>query len=258
MTNDNPSVALVSTSEAYKKLFTDRLNKYDEATPASGLFYLSNAKQPSCRIEATEIRMEFVDVAEFGTDPDGQLFYNNLSDLSGPMDYRYWHNSGTLDKEAAVVAQFYKKGASDFVAEFVGKDPARTVKDTVVGHTGNWRPFTFQENAATITKSLGSTTMTLSVAVSNQRATWTVPDNAKSVTINQSGKVLIKNLSEISAGKTSYIDYNDDRILFYPKVHSSDFSVVFLPIISTGGDFHALHNQQVGTNGGSFTQASWK
>jgi hypothetical protein len=34
---------------------------------AAGLFYKSNTGQPSVRIEATDIRIEFVDVAEFGT-----------------------------------------------------------------------------------------------------------------------------------------------------------------------------------------------
>ncbi|KLO10809.1 hypothetical protein SCHPADRAFT_906527 [Schizopora paradoxa] len=257
ITNDNPKVAPASTSDGFKKLFIDRFGKYTQQTPAAGLFYLSNAKQPSCRIECTDKRIEFVDVAEFGTDPDGTLFYNNIGDLSGAMDYRFWHNSGTTDEEAAVVAQFYKKGSDVFVAEFVGKDPARTVKDTVVDHTGHWRPFSFQENTAAVSKKAGSTTMTLSISVSGQRATWTVADSAKNTVINQSGKVLIKNLGEIGAGRTSYIDYNDDRILFYPRVHSPDFSIVFLPIIADGGDFHALHSQQVGTSGGSFTQVTW-
>lgn len=31
----------------------------------------------------------------------------------------------------------------------------------------------------------------------------------------------------------------------------------FVAIIPNGGDFHALHSQQVGTNGGSFTRATW-
>ena len=118
---------------------------------------------------------------------------------------------------------------------------------------------------------------------------------------DQSGKVLIKSLADIGAGHTSYIDYNDDRILFYPRVHSPDFSAVvrrrshrchahiyiqltnshdgliiqflrkhrqcvlhilaitdlipLVAIIPSGGDFHALHAQQVGTN--SWTQVTW-
>lgn len=66
-TNDNPNALPTPTSDGYKKLFMDRFAKYSSSTAATGLFYKSNTGQPSCRIEATEIRMEFVDVAEFGT-----------------------------------------------------------------------------------------------------------------------------------------------------------------------------------------------
>ena len=45
-------------------------------------------------------------------DPDGTLFYNNLSDLSGPMDYRFWHNSGTTDDEAAAESTAGRDAAS--------------------------------------------------------------------------------------------------------------------------------------------------
>lgn len=77
ITNDDPKVAPATTSEGFKKLFIDRFTKYSSQTPAAGLFYLSNAKQPSCRIEATDKRIEFVDVAEFGTGECCSRFFND-------------------------------------------------------------------------------------------------------------------------------------------------------------------------------------
>jgi len=237
----------------------ERIQKYKNNTPAAGLFYKSNTGQPSVRIEATVIRKEFVDVAEFGTDPEGLLFYDDINQLNGPVDYRFWYNTGTLDDEAAVVAQFYKKGTRTFVAEFIGKDPARTVTDTVTGHTGHWGPFSFQENTARVYKAANSSNISLTVDVTGQVATWSVGSNAGQIAINQTGRTLIKNLNAIRPGQTSFVDYNDDRILFYPGIHSPDFSAVFLPLIPDGGDVHALQGQRIGTTpGASRTQASWK
>jgi hypothetical protein len=124
----------------------------------------------------------------------------------------------------------------------------RTVKDVVGGHTGHWRDFTFQQNAAKVTKSSGSSSITLNVPQANRTATWTVASNAAQVTISkdccaclvvglpqcylsftcadQAGKLLVKDTGAIGAGKTSFVDFNDDRILFYPNVHSPDFSAV--------------------------------
>jgi len=57
-------------------------------------------------------------LTELGSsDPEGDLFYHDLKDLDGPVDYRFWTNTGTTDDKAAVVAQFYKKGQSTFIAE---------------------------------------------------------------------------------------------------------------------------------------------
>lgn len=255
--NSDPRVTPTKVTTGYKALFMERFMQYKHQTPAAGLFYKSNSGQPSVRVEATDIRKEFVDVAEFGTDPEGNLFYNDLSKLNGPVDYRFWYNTDVTDDEAAVVAQFYVKGATEFIAEFIGKDPARVVKDIVSGHTGHWRPFDFQENTATVTKSANDSTVTLRVAVSGQVATWSVASNASRVSINQAGRVLIKNSNAIGAGQTSYVDYDDDRILFYPNVHSPDFSVVFLPLIPDGGDVHALKGQIIGTTGANRTRATW-
>ena len=65
--NDDPRVNPTATSDGFKQLFIDRFSKYSSQTAAAGLFYRANTGQPSCRIEATDIRIEFVDVAEFGT-----------------------------------------------------------------------------------------------------------------------------------------------------------------------------------------------
>jgi hypothetical protein len=43
---------------------------------------------------------------------------------------------------------------------------------------------------------------------------------------DQSGRLLVKNVLAIRAGQTSLVDYNDDRILFYPNANTSDFSAV--------------------------------
>jgi hypothetical protein len=51
------------------------------------------------------------------SDPEGDLFYDDFSKLSGPVDYRFWYNTVTDDEEAAVVAQFHLKGSDIFVAE---------------------------------------------------------------------------------------------------------------------------------------------
>jgi hypothetical protein len=51
------------------------------------------------------------------SDPEGILFYDDDSNLNGPVDYRFWYNTGTTDHEAAVVAQFYVKGTNTYIAE---------------------------------------------------------------------------------------------------------------------------------------------
>jgi hypothetical protein len=64
--NSDPKTKPNTVTETYNQLFCDRLNKYKYRTPAAGLFYRAGHGQPSVRIEATSIRVEFVDVFEFG------------------------------------------------------------------------------------------------------------------------------------------------------------------------------------------------
>jgi hypothetical protein len=50
---------------------------------------------------------------------------------------------------------------------------------------------------------------------------------------DQSGR-LVKNVPAIREGQTGFVDYNSDRILFYPTAYSSDFLAVVRNIYSNG------------------------
>jgi len=131
------------------------------------------------------------------------------------------------------------------------------VKDIVWGHTGTFKPFAVQKNTAKVTKDPNSDTVVFSAKAAGYDTTWRVLTNANKVAVDQTGKFLIKDIPAVRAGKTSYIDYNDDRILFYPQVHSTDFSAVFLPKIPLGGDVHALKGGSIGFTGASRVQCKW-
>jgi hypothetical protein len=52
-------------------------------------------------------------------------------------------------------------------------------------NTGHWRPFSFQENTATVTKAADSSNVSLSIAVAGNIATWSIASNAQQFTISE-------------------------------------------------------------------------
>ncbi|KAF8581440.1 hypothetical protein K439DRAFT_1619025 [Ramaria rubella] len=209
-----------NTDKTFRELFKERLDLYNNITPAAALFYDHNG-DVGLRIEAPSIAKEFVDRLPFGRDPEGTLFYGSIGDIVGEATYSVFSNYGTqvAQGQEAVVVQFFD-GNNNLYAEFVGQDPTRAVTHTAEGKKGEWVTLEQGWANANISKNTTSTTIHIKIPSIGKRVKLdfrTVPaaTAANKKAIHHNGNIFFKTISDMDSGVESRVDFNNDRVLFY-------------------------------------------
>ncbi|KAF9512549.1 hypothetical protein BS47DRAFT_1345328 [Hydnum rufescens UP504] len=205
-------MTVTTTTETFTDIFTRLAKKYKNYAPAAALFYWDNGATHGV-----------VDNVAWGKDPEGTLFFNDIKDLDNdPTDdddwshYNVYYNTGVEASQQAVVVQFYADTQGSFFAEFVGKDPSRAVTYTLEARKGRFLPLNSGGASAHVKKKSSESKVTVKIAAIGKQVTFNVPNNSAAQDIDVWGNLTFKKLSDLKSGTLSVVNYNDDRILFYP------------------------------------------
>ncbi|CAA7263077.1 unnamed protein product [Cyclocybe aegerita] len=183
------------------------------------------------RLEVPSLMREFKDRMTFGRDPEGYLFYKDVDDLDPDQSSRYimFPNVYKTKTEHAVVVKFFHNDPSRCYAQFIAKDENMTVDYTIDnGQMGIWTTLVQGSAQAMIKKASDENTVTLTVPAIGKKATFELNTDQS---IKTWGEISYKRLSELTtpAGSCSFVDFNPDRLLLFPKMQSPDFTAVFIP-----------------------------
>ncbi|TCD68710.1 hypothetical protein EIP91_009994 [Steccherinum ochraceum] len=198
--------------ETYKQAYEERLEKYTYTAAASALFFFSDAGQEEqgVRIEAPEIMKEFVDKVTFGRDPVGTLFYNNIDDIQGATKYNVTYSQTSVpNDDACVVVQFFGHTQGKFYAEFVGRDPARTVWWTVDGtqhRGGSWNSLALTTATAYVYKRSTESNVSITITPIRKQVSFDLPggtDTGKNLSVW--GNLSTNDISKLDKGGRSFI-----------------------------------------------------
>jgi len=204
------------------------------------------------RIEAPSILREFSNNIAFGTDPPGYLFFDDLDDLGtlaepGSAYFNVLHNTNVAATQQALVIQFFFKTQGSFFAEFIAKDPRSIAQKILVDGAsapqGTWKVLDASTTTARIKKPKSETEIIIEMKSIGKKVSYTVPSAfaGQVASIKAAGTLTFQNLSKLKAGTKSYVDHNNDRILFYPQRNYSDeLTAVFLLIETTDMKINAL------------------
>jgi len=249
----------------YATLYDAALKTYTQSVPAAGLFWkrFTGTTIYGLRIEAPSIMKEFSDGVAFGTDPEGTLFFFNLSDLNeAPGHSKYKLTTYFKDNKRTIVVQIYRHSPEKPYAEFIAKDPNQTVDYNIDDKPGKWASNITQGSAnAHVQKKPLSQKVTITIPAIRKKATFFINrDTDKHISVDVWGNVMFKDIIHLGAGGAdssadSSADYNKDRIIIYPtppdpKTGTSDFSALFIPTESAPAG--ALGNFSIDKNLVSF------
>jgi len=229
-----------TTNQTFKELYAERLNKYKHMEPAAALFYWGEGNTYGVRLEVPGIMKEFIDNVAFGRDPEGTLFYNHIEDIDGDAKYNIFYNTDVTSNEQAVVVQFFSQTQGHFYAEFVGRDPSRAVQYTVDSHVGSWAVLDQASACAHVKKYSSEKTVTITIPSVQMQVSFDVPSDPDEKAIDIHGTIAFKKLANLKYGARSIVNYNNDRILFYPERVTNDLTAVFIPVEATAKDATAL------------------
>jgi len=246
------SYTVVATPQTFKEAIKSRIDVYKESAAASALFYFSNAdghEEQGVRIEAPEIMKEFVDKVTYGRDPVGTLFYNDIGDIQGTTKYNViFSDSSVSDADACVIVQFFGSTQGKFYAEFVGKNPSRSVWWIVDGtkHSGgDWNLLKLVTSTSYVYKRSTESKVTITVGPIGKQVTFDIPsgqDTGKNVSVY--GNLSTNALAKLVKGTKNVVNWNNDRIVLYPQNGSTDMTAVFIPLETRDADVTALGNMR--------------
>ncbi|KAF9036394.1 hypothetical protein BJ165DRAFT_1533220 [Panaeolus papilionaceus] len=242
---------VVKTSKTFRQIRDDAEDKYKSYKPASALVYHGGSPQDfiGIRIECSGVRKEFVSNIAFGRDPKGNLYYNDVNSLTGECSYSVEFNVGS------VLSIVVTKNGTD-VAQFVGKDPASAIgwlsfdaDHPEVPLKGSWLPYDPMEVSSDIICAAGSTSCSISLQSAGKKVTFAL-DKASAKGMNHVGVMCIKaKLADIPNGTRSIVDFDPDRILFYPTSGQSNLTAFFIPHVDSKADLTAMGSNSFISNG---------
>ncbi|CCM02453.1 uncharacterized protein FIBRA_04552 [Fibroporia radiculosa] len=232
-------------SDTFDVQFTALTDKYKGVVSASALFWKryhgGNNVEYGLRIEVPTLMKEFVDNVNLGADPEGFLFFNNISDLDA-VDGKYNVVYNTVDdiKQRAARVQFFHQNQGSFYAEFLAKDPNKTVDYLIDSQVGAWATLQIGSASAYIKKYSDESNILIKIPAIKKQATFNVPENIGNQAVDVWGNIMFKDIKRLLSSDTpSYADYNQDRIIFYSasgSTGSTDFTAYFIPMESAPDD----------------------
>jgi len=193
--------------------------------------YEDKMSNQGLRIEAPSLMKEFTDHTQFGTDPEGLLFYHTDTDFDmdglGDIKYKVFWNDET---PRVVRIDFLppREGSTRF-ASFISRDTGKLGDDFYwqwsPTSSGQWQPAERTTSAAWLRKITGAgNTVALTIDSIHKSAVFTVPDETA---IAISGTFYFKDLCDLDGECVA--DYDADRLLFYPKKDLDKLIGVFFP-----------------------------
>ncbi|CCM02455.1 uncharacterized protein FIBRA_04554 [Fibroporia radiculosa] len=220
-------------SDTFDVQFHTLKDKYKDVVSAEALFWKrfrgGTTYDYGMRMEVPTLMKEFVDNVNLGTDPEGFLFFNNIGDLdAGDGKYNVLYNTTGDVNQRAVRVQFFHHKQGSFYAEFLAKDPNKTVDYLIDGQVGKWATLETGSASAHIKKYSDESDISIKIPAIKKQVTFSVPDNNAHASIDVWGNFMFKDISRLqSSSDPSYADYNQDRIVFYRSsgwTGSADFT----------------------------------
>ncbi|KIJ59055.1 hypothetical protein HYDPIDRAFT_118882 [Hydnomerulius pinastri MD-312] len=230
---------VTTTNATFDNQFHALMNKYKTVVSAEALFWKRSREVGSheygLRVQAPSIMKEFVDNINLGSDPQGFLFFNNILDLdAGNGKYNVFYNTVEDIRQRAATVQFFHSKQGSFYAEFLAKDPNKTVDYTVDGQAGKWETLEVGSACAYVKKYSDETSILVTIPVIEKRLEFEVKDNSGNHSVDAWGNVMFKDLGRLqSSSGASFADGSRDIILFYPeseRTGSAHFTAMFIPM----------------------------
>ncbi|KAF8144530.1 hypothetical protein K438DRAFT_1992690 [Mycena galopus ATCC 62051] len=132
--------------------------------------------------------------------------------------------------------------------------PLSLITTSGVRQKGSWNELKAGSAAAHIKKQSNESSITVTINAIGKIVKFPVGRKERQDTeINVRGNLLFKNISKLTSGTMSLVDYNNDRILFFPKSKSKDFTAVFIPVELNKADALALGSLDFESNGADAT-----
>ncbi|KAJ7478432.1 hypothetical protein FB451DRAFT_1241994 [Mycena latifolia] len=172
------------------------------------------------RVEAPDIGKEFTDSNFIGADPQGTLYYNDLSDLESAYTVNYKVETVVDPNDGNLLhIKFWHQNEDDCHAEFLAKDPKNTVGATGMDgytYTGKWVDLNICCATAAIRKVGDMTTITVTAETVHHTAT--IEDSKKDLkgkSIDVKGNLYFKDSNTIKTG--NFANWSKDRVVFYAQ-----------------------------------------
>jgi hypothetical protein len=210
---------------------------YNHETAAEALFFkntVNGTVHQAVRVEVPELGVEYTDNAYIGTDPEGILYYDAASDISG--DSKAKVIKVTVDSKNYVRIKFYTDSEDETYAEFVAEDPYATVDAASLDgsvRNGKWTSLNIGSANAKVYKKTAEAKITLTADAISKKATMTYSGSTR-FDVDVNGTLFFKKYADLTSTKAKYASYNNDRIVFYQDDFTgTDFVAYFIPFEGT-------------------------
>jgi len=189
-----------------------------------------------CRLQATEVMMEFVGEVKFGKDPKGLLFYHKQSDFKvEDADYKVFYHRGPGDL-IVVRTDFYVPGETTAFSRFLARVNTSKYplpRESNVKGSGLWKRFIAATCQTDIHKVTNSRPVRLRFPPIRKQVFFNAEGEAnKKHDIDTYGVLLfpdLQNLKNSVENNTVVVDYAPDRIVFHPQGKPDKVVALFLP-----------------------------
>jgi len=207
------------------------------------------------RVECSGLGKEFVSNVSFGRDPEGDLYYKDKSKLTGECRYEVEFQVGSV--LSIKIFAGCDSTSSDLIAQFVGTDPASAIgwlsydeRHPEFELKGTWLDYNpLSIEGSRIICRPGSTTVTINLASIYRKVTFNLP-TASPLGMDHLGIMTINgDIKSIRPGTKSYVDYNSDRVIFYPQMGSTKMTAYFIPDIVKNEDLYSLGGSEFISDG---------
>ncbi|KAF8961923.1 hypothetical protein BDZ97DRAFT_2026686 [Flammula alnicola] len=201
--------------------FNDLKSEFDEAVAAAALFFNNGHKKPSAlRPPPSPWSSPTVSVSGKGI-----LFYDAIDDFKmtghdgAPVTHKYTVSHYVADDGKPYCKVEYRRDDDpDCYAKFLAEDPTGAVAGAdMVNYssmTGGWDKLELGSSIATVEKESANQKITIYANAIGKVGVWTAPsDVLKHKGFTVTGNLYFKDIAQV--GNAIYVNYNDDRIVFY-------------------------------------------